>query len=363
MTRFMMTLAESVDLVEHAFANGQPGDLFIRKAPAATIETLVEALGDLFGIHPTTQTIGVRHGEKLHETLATSAELARSTENTEYFRIGLDARGLTTACTSMRASLGHELRPDYDSATADLLDVERLKALLVTVPEIVNELALAGRKSSGGRRPDQLGTLMKIVVTGADGFLARHLLVRLRAFAPDETVVRIGREALNDEAVIDRAVTGADAVVHLAGVNRGTAAEVEEGNVSVAEQLVAGLDRVGGSPRLIFGNSRQAGDATPYGQGKARASQILADWAERAGSPYARRDASQPLRRRRQAGLQLRCRHLLPSTGDWEHRTEDLSRPGAGSTACSGRRRGTHGASGSRLSPTASFDRRVPRSG
>ena len=94
MTRFMMTLAQSVDLVEHAFTYGQPGELFIRRAPAATIETLVEALGDLFGIQPTTQTIGVRHGEKLHETLATSAELARSTESPEYFRIGLDARGL-----------------------------------------------------------------------------------------------------------------------------------------------------------------------------------------------------------------------------------------------------------------------------
>lgn len=146
MTRFMMTLAESVDLVEHAFVNGQPGDLFIRKAPAATVETLVEALGDLFGIHPTTNTIGVRHGEKLHETLATSAELARSSENTEYFRIGLDARGLDYGVYVDEGELGTQLRPDYDSATADLLDVERLKALLITVPEIVNELALAGRK-------------------------------------------------------------------------------------------------------------------------------------------------------------------------------------------------------------------------
>jgi UDP-glucose 4-epimerase len=146
MTRFMMTLAQSVDLVEHAFTHGQPGELFIRKAPASTIETLVEALGDLFGIQPMTRTIGVRHGEKLHETLATSAELARSSESPEYFRIGLDARGLDYGVYVDEGDLGSSMRPDFDSASTDLLDVDRLKILLVTVPEIRAELVRAGRK-------------------------------------------------------------------------------------------------------------------------------------------------------------------------------------------------------------------------
>ena len=66
----------------------------------------------------------------------------------------------------------------------------------------------------------------------------------------------------------------------------GEPAEVEKGNASVAEHLVAGLDRAGGSPRLLFGNSRQAGNPTPYGQGKARAAQILADWAQRANASF-----------------------------------------------------------------------------
>jgi UDP-2-acetamido-2,6-beta-L-arabino-hexul-4-ose reductase len=127
---------------------------------------------------------------------------------------------------------------------------------------------------------------MTIAVTGADGFLARHLRVRLRALTPDETVVSIGRDVLNDEDALDKALAGADSVVHLAGVNRGEDAIVEGGNVSAADHLVAGLLRVGSSPRLVFGNSRQVGKPTPYGRGKARATEILADWAERAGAPY-----------------------------------------------------------------------------
>jgi UDP-N-acetylglucosamine 4,6-dehydratase/5-epimerase len=145
MTRFMMTLAQSVDLVEHAFTSGQPGELFIRRAPAATIETLVTSLGDLFGIPPTIQTIGVRHGEKLHETLATSAELARSTESPEYFRIGPDVRNLDYSMYVDEGDLRSQIKPDYDSSSTEQLDTERLKALLVTVPEVRSELAQAGR--------------------------------------------------------------------------------------------------------------------------------------------------------------------------------------------------------------------------
>ena len=127
---------------------------------------------------------------------------------------------------------------------------------------------------------------MTIAVTGANGFLARHLRVRMQALAPDETVVTIGREVLNDADALDEALAGARAVVHLAGVNRGEDAEVEAGNVRAADHLVASLRRAGGSPRLVFGNSRQVGKPTPYGRGKARATEILAAWADRAGACY-----------------------------------------------------------------------------
>ena len=77
-----------------AFIHACPGELFIRKTPAATVERLVTALGSLFGVTPGIRTIGVRHGEKLHETLAAREELSRSTETADYFRIVLDTRGL-----------------------------------------------------------------------------------------------------------------------------------------------------------------------------------------------------------------------------------------------------------------------------
>lgn len=157
MTRFMMTLNESVDLVEHAFTHGQPGELFIRKSPAATVKCLVEALGNLFGITPDIQTIGVRHGEKMYETLATREELCRSIDGTEYFRIVLDARGLNYAAYFEEGDASVSAKRDYDSASTEQLGAEELEALLLSLPEIRAELARAGRpipESHLSGRPD-----------------------------------------------------------------------------------------------------------------------------------------------------------------------------------------------------------------
>jgi UDP-N-acetylglucosamine 4,6-dehydratase len=145
MTRFMMSLEQSVDLVEHAFTHGRPGDLFIRKSPAATVECLVRALGNLFGVEPDIRTIGVRHGEKLHETLATAEELSRSADHGDYFRIVLDARGLDYAVYFEEGNPAVSAIRDYDSASTERLDIEQLEALLGSLPEIRAELARAGR--------------------------------------------------------------------------------------------------------------------------------------------------------------------------------------------------------------------------
>ena len=147
MTRFMMTLAQSVGLVEHAFAHGQPGDLFVRKAPAATVETLVCALGNLLGVTPTVRTIGVRHGEKLHETLATGEELSRSTESPEYFRIAFDGRGLEYSDNFEEGEKENQFLADYDSASTRQLDVEELEDLLLTLPEIKEISTGAGHRA------------------------------------------------------------------------------------------------------------------------------------------------------------------------------------------------------------------------
>ena len=95
MTRFLMSLSESVDLVEHAFTSAKSGDLFVKKAPAATIETLVEALKVISGkAKIETRIIGTRHGEKEYESLLGSEERARSEDQGDYFRVPLDTRSL-----------------------------------------------------------------------------------------------------------------------------------------------------------------------------------------------------------------------------------------------------------------------------
>jgi UDP-N-acetylglucosamine 4,6-dehydratase len=95
MTRFLMSLHESVGLVEYAFMNAQPGDLFVRKAPACTVEVLARAVASLLGVeNPEIKRIGTRHGEKLHETLLSREETVKAEDRGEYFRVPLDARSL-----------------------------------------------------------------------------------------------------------------------------------------------------------------------------------------------------------------------------------------------------------------------------
>jgi UDP-glucose 4-epimerase len=145
MTRFMMTLPESVDLVAQAFVDGAAGDLFIRKAPAATLQGLVEALGSLFGIQPKVDVIGVRHGEKLHETLATAEELSRSEEGSDFFRIPIDARSLDYSVYFEEGEQDISSHTDYTSESTRRLDVSGLQRLLLSLPEIRSELDQAGR--------------------------------------------------------------------------------------------------------------------------------------------------------------------------------------------------------------------------
>ena len=143
MTRFLMTLAESVDLVEFAFAQGQTGDLLIKKAPACTLATLIDALGGLLNVSPDIKVIGTRHGEKTHETLASGEELARSIDHGSYLRIALDARGLNYAPFVDEGQPEIRADEDYTSASATQLDAAETRALLTRVPEVA--AVLSGR--------------------------------------------------------------------------------------------------------------------------------------------------------------------------------------------------------------------------
>lgn len=141
MTRFLMPLRYSVSLVHHAFTNANQGDLFIKKAPASTIQTLVEAIKELFSApdHPV-EVIGWRHSEKLYETLASGQELASSQDMGDYYRIVLDSRDLNYRPYFSEGDTGVSEHEDYHSHNTEQLDKEGVKALLLTLPEIQAEL-------------------------------------------------------------------------------------------------------------------------------------------------------------------------------------------------------------------------------
>lgn len=141
MTRFLMPLRDSVALVNHAFENAKQGDLFVRKAPAATIEVIVTALTELFEVpeHPV-EVIGWRHGEKLYETLVSAQELSQSEDMGNYFRVSMDARDLNYRAYYSEGDINIAEAHDYHSHNTERLDVEGVKALLLTLPEVRAEL-------------------------------------------------------------------------------------------------------------------------------------------------------------------------------------------------------------------------------
>ena len=143
MTRFLMSLAQSVDLVEYAFENAQTGDLFVRKAPAATIETLAAALIEIFGNgEPELQNIGFRHGEKLYESLLSTEERAKAEDKGNYFRVPLDDRDLNYSSYFEQGEKRAEELEAYTSHNTQRLDTAGVKELLLTIPEIKKELGL-----------------------------------------------------------------------------------------------------------------------------------------------------------------------------------------------------------------------------
>ncbi len=142
MTRFLMPLRESVALVDFAFSQARQGDLFIKKAAASTIADLVTALIELFGVpdHPV-EIIGWRHAEKLYETLASAQELTHSEDLGDYYRLILDQRDLNYKPYVSEGEAETVAKEDYHSHNTRQLDVEGVKELLLTLPEIRAELA------------------------------------------------------------------------------------------------------------------------------------------------------------------------------------------------------------------------------
>jgi len=140
MTRFLMSLEDSVDLVVYAFENGQQGDIFIQKAPASTIEVLAQALQELFSKQDNIRIIGTRHGEKLYESLVAREELARADDMGGYYRVPADNRDLNYAKFSVEGELDIATFDDYTSHNTTRLDLEGVKNLLLKLDYIQEQL-------------------------------------------------------------------------------------------------------------------------------------------------------------------------------------------------------------------------------
>ena len=140
MTRFMMTLDDAVDLVQFAFENGSNGDLFVQKSPAATIEVLAKALIELYNSKSEIQNIGIRHGEKMYETLVTKEEMMKSEDLGDYYKISADNRDLNY---DKYFSKGDNVKvtEEYNSDNTKRLSIEKMKQLLLKLPEIQADLA------------------------------------------------------------------------------------------------------------------------------------------------------------------------------------------------------------------------------
>ena len=140
MTRFLMSLEDSVDLVLYAFENGEQGDLFVQKAPASTIEDLALALKELFERDNEIRTIGTRHGEKLYETLISREEMAKAEDRGGYYRIPADNRDLNYAQFFSEGEEKISHLEDYTSHNTERLNGAQIKELLTGLDYIKEEL-------------------------------------------------------------------------------------------------------------------------------------------------------------------------------------------------------------------------------
>ena len=140
MTRFLMSLEDSVDLVLHAFEHGRQGDIFVQKAPASTIEVLAIALRELFNRDNPIRVIGTRHGEKLYESLVSREEIAKAEDMGQYYRVPSDDRDLNYAKYFVEGELEIAALDDYTSHNTERLDVEGVKQLLLKLDYIQEQL-------------------------------------------------------------------------------------------------------------------------------------------------------------------------------------------------------------------------------
>lgn len=146
MTRFIMSLEEAVDLVLFAFENGQPGDILVQKAPACTIQTQAEAVCELFGgDKEAIRVIGVRHGEKMYETLLTNEECANAIDLGDFYRVPCDNRNLNYDKYFNQGDVDRNPLTEFNSNNTELLSVEQTKEKIASLAYIQEEMAKLGK--------------------------------------------------------------------------------------------------------------------------------------------------------------------------------------------------------------------------
>lgn len=141
MTRFIMSLEEAVDLVLFAFENGTSGDILVQKAPACTIEVLAKAVTELFAPGHEIKVIGIRHGEKMYETLLTNEECANAIDMGEFYRVPCDKRDLNYDKYFKDGDVERNTLTEFNSSNTELLNVEQVKEKLLTLQYIRDELS------------------------------------------------------------------------------------------------------------------------------------------------------------------------------------------------------------------------------
>ncbi|MDU1414755.1 MAG: polysaccharide biosynthesis protein [Clostridium sp.] len=140
MTRYIMSLEEAVELVLFAFENGNSGDIMVQKAPACTIEVLAKAVKELFEVESDIKIIGIRHGEKMYETLLTNEECANAVDMGGFYRVPMDKRDLNYDKYFTSGDEGREKLTEYNSNNTELLNVDQVKEKLLSLKYIQEEL-------------------------------------------------------------------------------------------------------------------------------------------------------------------------------------------------------------------------------
>ena len=148
MTRYMMSLEESVDLVLFAFKNAVPGDIFVQKSPAATIGDLAKAIIEIFKSKSKIGVIGTRHGEKLYETLLSREEMVKAQDMGNYYRVPSDNRDLNYDSYFVEGTIETSAREDYTSHNTKILSLSEIKNILMKLDYVKNELKSTGYEKS-----------------------------------------------------------------------------------------------------------------------------------------------------------------------------------------------------------------------